>query len=519
MNTIDKGQLEEILPTVSKPGRYLGNEWNVVKKDLEKVDVKFALAFPDIYDIGMSYLGLRIIYGVLNNRNDVACERVFAPWIDFEERLREKKIPLFTLESKGFVKDFDIIGFSLTYEMNYTNVLNMLDLAGIPLRSKDRGDSFPLVIAGGPAAFNPLPMSDFIDAFVVGEGEEVALEIIDVYKKHKGQNRSDLLKELSTLEGVSVPTVPKETKKRIVKNLDSAFYPTKELVPHIQIIHDRITLEIMRGCPFSCKFCQASNFYRPMRLRSQGKILQLAKEIYRNTGHNTISLLSLSSGNYPNIISLVSKLTDEFKAKGVGVSFSSLRSKDILRSLPALIAMIKKTGLTFAPEAGSDRLRKIIDKDIDTEEIISACDEAFKLGWRRVKFYFMIGLPTENKSDLEGVADFIYRVLRLKKGTEISVSINAFVPKVHTPFENEKMDSLETLMEKQRFLRGRLQNRRIKVKFHNAKLSIMEGKFSRPDKGLSEAIYRAWRKGAKFDSWQELFNFSIWEEVFYEIKS
>jgi len=517
INRIDKKQLEKILPTVSKPGRYLGNEWNVVNKDLDKVDVKFALAFPDIYDVGMSYLGFRIIYGTLNNRKDVACERVFAPWIDFEEKLREKKIPLFALESKSFVKDFDIIGFSLTYEMNYTNVLNILDLAGIPLRSKDRTDEFPLVIAGGPAAFNPMPMSEFIDAFVIGEGEEVILEIIDVYKKYKEQNKDDLLKELSSLEGVYVPIAPKQTKKRIVKNLDDAFYPTKELVPHVQIIHDRITLEIMRGCPFSCKFCQASSFYRPMRLRSQEKILQLAKEIYQNTGHNTISLLSLSSGNYPEIISLVSKLTDEFKTHGVGVSFSSLRSKDILRSLPALIVMIKKTGLTFAPEAGSDRLRKIIDKDIDAEEIISACDEAFKAGWRLVKFYFMIGLPTENKDDLEGIADFVYRVLRLKKGTEISVSINAFVPKAHTPFENEKMDTPEALMEKQRFLRNRLQNRRIKVKFHNVKLSFLEGKFNRPDKGLSEAVHQAWRKGAKFDSWQELFNLNAWKEVFSEL--
>lgn len=557
MNAIDTKQLEEILLTVSKPGRYLGNEWNVTKKDLSRVNVKFALAFPDIYDVGMSYLGFRIIYGVLNNREDIACERVFAPWVDFEEKLRTNNIPLFSLESKIPIKDFDIIGFSLNYELNYTNVLNMLDLAGIPLRSKERDADYPLVIAGGPCAFNPEPMAEFIDAFIIGDGEEVALEVVDVYKEtspprqerlqagrgnqpapacvtkggpgstarpgigtaeRAGETRKEkLLKELANIEGVYVPSYPKEIKKRIVKNLDGAFYPTKEIVPYVQVIHDRITLEIMRGCPFNCKFCQASAFYKPVRLRSKEKILELAKETYRNTGYEEISLLSLSSGNYPGIISLLSDLTDEFKDLGIGISLPSLRSEDILKSLPSLIVKTRKTGLTFAPEAGSERLRKYINKDIDIEEIVLACDEAFRLGWRLVKFYFMIGLPTETYEDLEGISNFIHTILNLKKDAEISVSINSFVPKTHTPFENEKMDDPDMLIDKQKFLRERLRNRRIKLKFHDIRLSFLEGKFSHPDKAMSEVIYVAWRKGARFDSWREFFNFEIWREALKEV--
>lgn len=522
MTHVDNKQLEDILPLVSKPGRYLGNEWNVVKKDLDKVDVRFALAFPDIYDIGMSYIGLRIIYGILNNRNDTACERVFAPWIDLEGKLRERKIPLFSLESRVLVKDFDMIGFSLTYEMNYTNVLNMLDLAGIPLRSEERGKNFPLVIAGGSAASNPLPMSEFIDAFVIGEGEEVVLEIVDAYKKLKIQDpkieKEKILEELAKLEGVYVPMFPKEVNKRVVADLDKAFYPTKELVPYVQIIHDRITLEIMRGCPFNCKFCQASSFYRPMRLRSRAEIVRLAKEIYRNTGHDEISLLSLSAGSYPDVVGLAHALIDEFKGLGVGISFPSLRSEEIIKDLPSLIALIRKTGLTFAPEAGSERLRKYINKNIDVEKIVLACDEAFKRGWRLVKFYFMIGLPTETYEDLEGISDFIHKILNLNRGAAISVSINAFVPKVHTPFENENMDDMGTLIEKQNFLKGRLKSGRIKLQFHDIRLSILEGKFSRPDKRLSKAIYAAWEGGAKFDSWREMFNFDIWLKAFEAVK-
>lgn len=517
MNTIDTKQLEEILPAVSRPGRYLGNEWNVVKKDLDKVAVKFCLAFPDIYDVGMSYLGFRVIYGALNSRDDVACERVFAPWVDMEAKLRENRIPLFSLESKAPLEEFDIIGFSLTYELNYTNVLNMLDLAAIPVRARDRGEDFPLIIAGGPSAYNTAPMSEFIDAFVIGEGEEVALEIVDVYKRVTSQKsqvtndkKDNLLKELADIEGVYVPKFPKEIKKRIVKNLDAAFYPTKDLVPYVQVIHDRITLEIMRGCPYNCNFCQASSFHRPVRLRSPGKIMELAKELYRNTGYDEISLLSLSSSSYADVAGLISKLVDEFKDLGVGVSLPSLRSDDILKSLPSLIVKVRKTGLTFAIEAGTERLRRHINKNIDIEKTILACGEAFNLGWRLVKFYFMIGLPTETREDLEGITDFLKRVLSLKKNIEISASVTAFIPKYGTAFQEEHICSIDELSEKQGFLKERIRDRRLKWKFHDARVSAVEGRLSRPAPDLSEAIYTAWQKGARLQSWKEFFDFKAW---------
>jgi len=510
MDTIDNDWLERVLPTVRKPGRYVGAEWNVIKKGLDKVDVKFALAFPDIYDVGMSYLGLRIIYGALNSRDGIACERVFAPWIDFEEVMRRDKVSLYSLESRVPVKDFDIVGFSLTYELNYTNVLNMLDLAGIPVRSKDRSDDHPLVIAGGPCAINPEPMLEFFDAFIIGEGEEAALEVCDVFKYGKAKGREFVLQELAKLEGVYVPAHPKKAQKRIVKDLDNAFYPTKELVPNVQVIHDRISLEIMRGCPFNCKFCQASAIYRPVRLRSPRKILELAKVIYKNTGYEEISLLSLSSSSYPGICDLVSKLIDEFKELGVGISLPSLRSDDILEHLPVLIAKIRKSSLTFAIEAGSERLRKYINKDINIDRVVQACDAAFKSGWRHVKFYFMIGFPTETQDDLDKIPEFIDSILGLKNNINMSMSVNAFVPKFHTAFADREMDSMESLIEKQKFLRRRLTNRRIKLSFHDVRLSYLEGMLNRHDVRLSRIIYGAWERGAKLDAWREKFDFDIW---------
>ncbi|MDD5450033.1 MAG: TIGR03960 family B12-binding radical SAM protein [Candidatus Omnitrophica bacterium] len=536
MKQIDVEKLKEMLLGVSRPGRYLGNEWNVVKKDLDRTAVRFALAFPDVYDVGMSYLGLRIIYGVLNAREDTACERVFAPWVDLEAKMRENKIPLFSLESKAPIRDFDIIGFSLTYELNYTNVLNMLDLAGIPLRAKDRDNSFPIIIAGGPSAFNPAPMEEFIDAFVIGEGEEVVLEIVDVYKRVYGRRsivpsggfaldsrwsmvdglevKEKLLKEIAKLEGVYVPRFSKEVKKRSVKNLDASFYPVKDLVPYIQIVHDRITLEIMRGCPFNCKFCQAGAFYKPVRVRSHEKIMDLAREIYRNTGYDEISLLSLSSSSCPDILSLITKLTEEFEGRGIGISLPSLRSEEVLKLLPSLIAKVRKSGLTFAIEAGSKRLRRHISKDIDVEKVAAACQEAFDRGWRLVKFYFMIGLPTETWDDLAGIPDFINTIAALRKDAEISVSITAFVPKVGTQFADERPDELGMLLEKQKFIKDRIKNRRVKLRFHDARVSYLEGKLSRPEAGLASAIYRAWQEGARLDAWDECFNFERWKKAF-----
>jgi radical SAM superfamily enzyme YgiQ (UPF0313 family) len=393
----------------------------------------------------------------------------------------------------------------------------MLDLAGIPLRAKDRGENFPLIVAGGPAAYNTAPMSEFIDAFVIGEGEEAALEIVDIYKKVTSQKsqvtskeKDNLLKELANMEGVYVPKFPKEVKRRIVKDLDSAFYPVKDLVPYVQVIHDRITLEIMRGCPYSCNFCQASSFHRPVRLRSPEKIMELAKELYRNSGYDEISLLSLSSSSYPDVAGLISGLVDEFKGAGVGVSLPSLRSDDILKSLPSLIVKVRKTGLTFAIEAGTERLRRHINKNIDIEKTIMACGEAFNLGWRLVKFYFMIGLPTETNEDLEGITDFLKRVLALKKNIEISASVTAFIPKYGTAFQAERMCPPGELYEKQGFLKEGLRDRRLKWKFHDANVSTVEGRLSRPDPNLSEAIHTAWQKGARLQSWREFFDFKAW---------
>ncbi|MCX5716628.1 MAG: radical SAM protein, partial [Candidatus Omnitrophica bacterium] len=446
-----------------------------------------------------------------------ACERVFAPWMDLEEKMRSEKIPLFSLESKAPVKDFDIVAFSVNYELNYTNLLNMLDLSGIPLRANQRAEDHPLVIAGGPCTVNTAPLEAFIDAFVIGDGEEVILEIVDAYKKVAGcrpvpvcaANGGPGLPVASY-----VPKFPKEIKRRIVKDLDNAFYPVKEPVPYIQIIHDRITLEIMRGCPFDCKFCQTSRLYRPVRMRSRKKILELAKEMYRNSGYEEISLLSLSTASYPGIAALITELTEGFKEKGVGISIPSLRSKDVLKTLPSMIAQVRKAGLTFAVESGSERLRKYIGKDIDMEEVILACDEAFKSGWRLVKFYFMIGLPTETKKDLEGIPVFINRVLALKSGTEVSVSLNAFVPKAGTPFENEPMDSLDSLFEKQQFLKKALPRRRVNMKFSDPKRGLLEWRFNKNNKALSDVLYAAWKNGAKFDSWRECFRFDIWEDAF-----
>ncbi|MEI8176583.1 MAG: radical SAM protein [Candidatus Omnitrophota bacterium] len=516
MRSLEATKLDEVLAGVMRPGRYIGNEWNVVRKDPAAADLRFALAFPDIYDIGMSYLGYRIIYGLLNQRSDVVCERVFAPWTDLEERMRALRVELFSLESRSLIRDFDIVGFSLTYELNYTNVLNMLDLAGIPVRRCERGPDLPVIIAGGPAAVNPAPMAEFIDAFVIGEGEEVLLEIVDLYKKLKSENpklkadKDTFLRGLAHIEGVYVPAFPGVVTRRFVKDLENSFYPVHDLVPNIQIVHDRITLEIMRGCPYSCHFCQASAFYRPVRLRSPGKIIALARAIYAATGYDEISLLSLSSGSYPGIAQLAEGIMADFEGCGVGLSLSSLRSDDILKLLPSLIAKIRKTGLTFAPEAGSERLRRHINKNIDAEKIVAACAEAFKLGWRLVKLYFMIGLPSETAEDLQGIVDFVRRIQALTKSGEISVSVNAFVPKFNTAFAAEKPDLLQSLIEKEAFLRERLRDRRIKTTFHDPWLSLLEAQFNRPDERLAALIYGAWKNGAIFNAWGEHFNFEKW---------
>ncbi len=535
--------IDELLLTVQRPGRYVGGEWNAVKKEWTPDKVKFLLAFPDVYEVGMSHLGIKIIYGILNDRPDVLCERAFAPWADFEKVLRDNKIGLFSLESRKALKEFDIVGFSLAYELSYTNVINMLDLGGIPVRSSDRGDGDAVVIAGGPSCYNPEPMADFIDAFVIGDGEEAVGEIVEAYsaaKREAGYSRKKFLLSIAAIEGVYVPSLykveynedktikdfsplepgaPGRITKRSVKEMDNAYYPTKQIVPNIQVVHDRITIEIMRGCKHACSFCEASATYRPCRERSKEKILDLARRTYVDTGYDEISLLSLSSGDHSEIINIVRELNAEFKEKTVSISLPSLRVEDILKHLPTLISEVKKSGLTFAPEAGSERLRAVINKRIDIKKLFDASRESFRMGWRRVKLYFMIGLPSENDTDISEMLALINGISSLRREVDsrpanVAVSINAFIPKPHTLFEREGMEPPEALTRKRGLLRDGIKSRSIELSFHPIEISRLEAVFSRGDRRLGEAILLSWSYGARFDGWQEIFSPPLWSQAF-----
>jgi len=533
---------EKIIEQVRKPARYLGNEWNVTKKDFSKTDVKVALCFPDVYDIGMSHLGFRIIYGLLNSRDDTLCERVFSPWPDLSAILVKEALPLFSLESKTPLNKFDMVAFTLAYELSYTNILEMLKLGRIPLKAKDRGLEHPLIIGGGPCVVNPEPLADFFDLFVIGDGEESVGELVDTFKRMKSgnfENKSELLLELGKIDGVYVPSfynvrygkngiieafnslkkeIPGIVNKRIVHDLDKSFYPTKYLVPYAGIVHDRVVIEIMRGCAHQCRYCQANVCYRPLRIRSKEKILNLIEESYKKTGYEEFSLMSLSSGDYPNITSLMEEISDlaALKDKGISVSLSSLRVEDILPKLPKSIRKIKKTGLTIAPEAGTERLRKVISKEIDTGKLLEAVKVAQNEGWRRVKLYFMIGLPTENYSDIDGIIDLLRKIVELtKKGPfEITVSISPFIPKSHTPFQWAKMENRGELLKKQEYIKKRALSRRIRLKFHNPQLSFIEAVFARGDRRLGKVLLAAFESGAHFDSWDEFFGFEAWMKAF-----
>jgi radical SAM family uncharacterized protein len=537
--------LNDLLLTVQRPGRYVGGEWNTMKKDWTAGRVKFLIAFPDVYEVGMSHLGIKILYGLLNDREDVLCERAFAPWPDMEKVLRENRIGLFSLESRKTLKDFDIVGFSLSYELGYTNVINMLDLGGIPIHSSDRSGADPIVIAGGPACYNPEPMADFIDAFVIGDGEDAALEIVDAYKSVDRAGRSEgrrnrVLRKLAAIEGVYVPSlyiveynddgtiksfepkepgVPAVVMKRTVKNLDDAYYPTKQIVHNIQTVHDRITIEIMRGCKHACSFCEASAVYRPCRERSTEKVLELARKTYTETGYDEISLLSLSSGDHPHILDMMRRLNDEFRGKSVSVSMPSLRVEDMVKYLPTMISEVRKSGLTFAPEAGSERLRGRINKRIDIDKLFEAARESYRMGWRRVKLYFMIGLPTEEDADVAEIASIANRISDIRREVDgrpasVAVSINAFIPKPHTAFEREGMDSPDAIARKKTALRNAMKSRSIELSFHPADISRLEAVFSRGDRRLGKVIELSWEYGARFDGWQELFNRQIWDRAF-----
>ena len=534
--------IREFLPLVSKPTRYLGSEINSIHKDLQEVDLKFALAFPDAYEIGMSNVGFQILYHILNKREDIACERVYAPWVDMEDMLRTKGMPLFSLESSLPLKDFDIIGFSLPYELCNTNILNMMDLSGIPFFAKDRDKSWPLVIAGGSCCFNPEPVADFFDAIVIGDGEEVILDICDCFLDWKdcGGEKDELYRGLSKIEGVYVPSffnieyhssgkvdriVPlKEDycsiKKRAVTDLNEVDYPSDFIVPFMKIIHDRLSLEITRGCTRGCRFCQAGMTYRPVRERSEEIIKEIIERGIQRTGYDDLSFLSLNTGDYSCIKSLIVDVMRKYCKDKIAVSLPSLRPETLTPKLIAEIKKVRKTGITIAPEAGTQRLRNIINKGITEEDILKTADTVFAAGWNSIKLYFMIGLPTEKEEDIDGIIALSKKIRSLKGDQNftknVNVSISTFVPKPQTPFQWESQISLKEITEKHDVLKSKIAGKGLALKWQDPRLSILEGVFSKGDRRLSEVLINAHRLGCRLDAWSEHFRSDLWERAFID---
>jgi radical SAM family uncharacterized protein len=526
--------LDDILSQVKKPARYLGNEWNVTRKDFDRTKVKFVLCFPDIYEVGMSNLGVRILYEVINSMEGVLCERVFHPAPDMEGLLHKRNKRIFSLESKREISAFDIIGFSLGYELTYTNVLNILDLAGIPLHSTSRLKGWPLVIAGGSCMLNPQPLADFIDLFVIGEAEEAIVEIIQVYKEAKqetGNRKQDLLYRLSGIEGVYVPLLFKKgqrIKKRIIKDLDKVIYPLNWLVPNIGVIHDRLSLEISRGCPHNCRFCQARSLYFPYRQRSGRRILDLSNSLYKNSGYGQVSLLGLSAGDHSEIEEILRSLICNFEREAVGIALPSLKINPVTKSSPkslsrllGLLARIKKNGLTFAPETATNRLARLINKNFDMGQLFKVSEEAYRLGYRHLKLYFMIGLPSESHGDLDAIIELCHQLSELKRKVskgpaQINASISTLIPKPHTPLQWMAMESLTRIEEKQNYLKSKLKgkHRRLKVSFHNRYMSYIEAVLSRGDRNLGRVLLFAWRRGLRLQAWGEYFSFDGWCQAF-----
>jgi radical SAM family uncharacterized protein len=539
--------VEKALNRVQKPGRYAGGEWNAVRKDWHNTGIKMAFAFPDVYEVGMSHLGLQILYSVVNGRDDALMERVFAPWVDMEEQMRKTGLPLFSLESRKPLRDFDIVGFTLQYELSFTNILNMLDLAGIPLRSagRERGD-YPLVVAGGPCAFNPEPLADFIDAFVLGEGEDVIHELLDacLEARRRGEGRRELLLRLAGIDGIYVPSfyqveynerglvqsvtpvvagVPARVKKRVVADLDKVHYPTRMIVPAIEPVHDRAMLEVQRGCTRGCRFCQAGVIYRPVREKEPETLLRQAEELLTSTGWGEISLTSLSTSDYSRVGPLIGALAEKHGGAGVNVSLPSLRVDAFSVDLAKEVQKVRRSSLTFAPEAGTQRLRDVINKGVTEDDLMEAVTATFAGGWHAIKLYFMIGLPTETGEDLEGIARLAHRVLERGRGLvkakgrlKVTVSVSSFVPKSHTPFQWEPQNTLDELRRKQEFLRARLRGRGLVFNWHDPESSFLEAVLSRGDRRLAASIEAAWRRGCRFDGWSELFDLDKWRAAFAE---
>lgn len=517
--------IDALLKSVQKPSWYAGNELNSVAKELNGDMIRYVFCFPDLYNIGMSHLGIKILYHLLNEREDIWCERSFMPNSDMEELLRGNNIPLFALESKSSLADFDFLGFTLQYELCYTNILSILSLAGIPLRSSERGEDEPIIMGGGPCCCNPEPVADFFDIFVIGEAEEVLPQLMDLYKAC-GRRKSEFLDKARSFEGVYVPALDNGRKinRVIIKDLDSCYYPDKFVVPFSEIVHDRIMLEIMRGCIRGCRFCQAGMIYRPFRQKSPEALTENAKKICRNTGYDEISLTSLSTSDYPKINELADDLLEYCIPKNISLSLPSLRVDNFTKSLYDKVSSVRKSGLTFACEAGNQRLRDVINKNVTDEDIMNTCRIAFEGGATLVKLYFMIGLPTETDEDIAGIwqtAQNIFSYFQQysptsKKGVNITISLATFVPKPFTPFQWEKQISLEEIDRKQKYLRSLIKSKRVTLNYHDGTTSCLEGVFARGDRRLSDVIETAWKKGCKLDAWSEHFRFNLWCEALAE---
>ncbi len=536
-----------MLLKVQKPGRYTGGELGSVIKDKSKVDVRFAFCFPDTYEIGMSHLGMKILYSQFNSYDHIWCERVFAPWIDMEEQMIKNNIPLYALESGDPLTEFDFIGFTLQYELSYTNVLNMLKLAGIPVLSKDRTELNNIVVAGGTCTSNPEPLADFIDIFFIGEGEEVDLEVMELYREYKkqGKSKEEFLIAAAQIEGVYVPALyeveyneddtiksftpnhgaPEKVSKRLMMDMDKTYYPENFVVPMVEIVHDRAISEIFRGCFRGCRFCQAGFLNRPVREKSKDTILNQCRTLCDSTGYDEVSLSSLSSSDYSDIVGLLETLTQWSDKSGVSLSLPSLRVDGFTDDIMNKIKTVRKSGLTFAPEAGTQRLRDAINKNVREDELLKTCHTAFAGGWTNVKLYFMIGLPTETLEDVEGIANLgqavvneFYRTEGRAKGRGVNVTVSAssFVPKPHTPFQWEAQDSIETIHEKQKHLKESIHTKKISFNYHAADTSYLEGIFARGDRKLCKVMLKAYEKGLRFDGWNDCFDFNAWMEIFNE---
>ncbi len=539
-------KLDKILLRVQKPARYTGGELNSVIKEKGQVAVRFAFCFPDTYEIGMSHLGMKILYSLLNSREDTWCERVFAPWIDFEAELVQAGIPLYAHESLDPLSEFDIIGFTLQYELSYTNLLNMLRLGGVPLLASERQGLKNLVVAGGPCACNAEPLADFIDLFMLGEGEEVMHELIDCYRASQdaGDTKEEFLRKAARIEGCYIPSLydvayeedgrvksitpkegaPAKVTKRIIRDFDQVFYPENFVVPFIETVHDRAILEVLRGCIRGCRFCQAGFIYRPLREKNPGTLVEEGKSLCGSTGYEDISLSSLSTSDYSKLEELLNRLIEYTDDQKISMSLPSLRIDNFSEELLNRIKSVRKSGLTFAPEAGTQRLRDVINKNITEKDVLRSCALAFAGGYTTVKLYFMLGLPTEMDEDIRGITELARKVVDLfysmpsrpKGKVSVSVSCATFVPKPHTPFQYEPQITGEEIAHKQDVLVKSNTNRRVEVHYHHSDTSLLEGVFARGDRRLGKVLLRAFEKGCRFDSWDETFRFSLWEEAFAE---